>query len=127
MAILLVMTTVAFRLFDYLTDFFAEYCLNKANATSDQHKRYIWHFLKANFEQNTRAELLNLLGYRIEDVNEKLRQHIGDGQRNSIDAEADQSRIDSFDFGDLSQAVKESQPATKYKIQTGEGTYYSNS
>lgn len=100
----------------------AEYCLNKANATNDQHKKYIWHFLKANFEQNTRAELLNLLGYRIEDVNEKLRQHVGvEEKQNSIDALADQSRIDSFDFGSLNQAVDEVKPAKTLKIQTGDG------
>lgn len=99
----------------------AEYCLNKANATNDQHKKYIWHFLKANFEQNTRAELLNLLGYRIEDVNDKLRQHIGGEKTNSVDGLSDQSRIDSFDFGGLNQAVEEVKPVKQFKIQTGDG------
>lgn len=95
--------------------------MNKANATTDQHKKYIWHFLKANFEQNTRAELLNLLGYRIEDVNEKLRQHIGEEKRNSVDGLADQSRIDSFDFCGLNQAIDEVKPAKSFKIKTGDG------
>lgn len=44
----------------------------------DQHQKYIWHFIKANFEQNPRVELLNLLGYSIDDVNLKLKDHIGD-------------------------------------------------
>lgn len=95
--------------------------MNKANQTNDQHKKYIWHFLKANFEQNTRAELLNLLGYRIEDVNDKLRQHIGESKQNSVEALNDQSRIDSFDFDSLSQAVEEVKPVKKFKIQTGNG------
>lgn len=41
---------------------FAEYCKQKADQTHDQHSRYVWYFLKANFDQNPRAELLNLLG-----------------------------------------------------------------
>lgn len=87
-----------------------EYCLNKSNETNDQHKKFIWHFLKANFEQNPRAELLNLLGkilqnrggnsgvqisklsgYRIEDINNKLDQHIGGSVLQSkIDGLADE-------------------------------------
>lgn len=51
--------------------------MNKADLTDDQHKKYIWHFLKANFEPNPRSELLNLLGYRIEDINEKLSEKVG--------------------------------------------------
>lgn len=77
--------------------------------------------MKANFEQNTRAELLNLLGYRIEDVNDKLRQHIGAEKTNSVDSLSDQSRIDSFDFGGLNQAVEEVKPVKQFKIQTGDG------
>lgn len=56
---------------------FTEYCLNKADSTDDQHKKYIWHFLKANFDVSPRSQLLNLLGYRIEDINEKLNEKLG--------------------------------------------------
>lgn len=77
--------------------------------------------MKANFEQNTRSELLNLLGYRIEDVNEKLRQNIGVEKRNSIDALTDQSRIDSFDFSGVNQAIDEVKPVKKFQIKTGDG------
>lgn len=41
---------------------FSEYCRQKANETSDQHNRFIWYFLKAYFEENPKAEFLNLLG-----------------------------------------------------------------
>lgn len=64
---------------------FSDYCLNKANEIDNQHKKYIWHFLKANFEQNPRTELLNLLGYSIEDVNNKLKEHVGDILQNNFD------------------------------------------
>lgn len=65
--------------------FFSEYCLNKADEIDNQHKKYVWHFLKANFEQNPRTELLNLLGYSIEDVNNKLKEHVGDILQNNFD------------------------------------------
>lgn len=75
---------------------FTEYCLNKADATDDQHKKYIWHFLRAQFEQNSRAELLNLLGYRIEDVNGKLNQVVGKSQ-NNVDQLTDEfSRVRNY-------------------------------
>lgn len=70
-------------------NFSSEYCLNKAEITNDQHKKFIWHFLKANFEQNPRAELLNLLGYRIEDVNGKLSQFVGKQLQNNVDGLVD--------------------------------------
>jgi protein transport protein SEC31 len=63
---------------------FTEYCSRKADSADDQHKKYIWYFLKANFEDNPRAELLNLLGYRIEDVNNKLNQYINKNSADSL-------------------------------------------
>lgn len=56
---------------------FIDYCKNKADLTTDQHKKYIWHFLRAHFEENSQSELLNLLGYRLEDINNKLDQVVG--------------------------------------------------
>lgn len=41
---------------------FAEYCAEKADQMSSQHGRYVWYFLKANFETNPREQILNLLG-----------------------------------------------------------------
>ncbi|XP_049818141.1 protein transport protein Sec31A [Aethina tumida] len=99
---------------------FTEYCLNKADATDDQHKKYIWHFLRAQFEQNSRAELLNLLGYRIEDVNGKLNQVVGKSQ-NNVDQLTDEfSRLDDLNsdpFNSISQPKKK---LTSYKIKTGD-------
>ncbi|KAL1497928.1 hypothetical protein ABEB36_008808 [Hypothenemus hampei] len=109
---------------------FIEYCLNKSNETDDQHKKYIWHFLKANFEQNPRAEILNLLGYRIEDVNNKLNQHIG--QRvllNQIDQLNEQfagNRIEDYDnldpFNNIVQQNGDSKPFTPFKIKISDDT-----
>ena len=41
---------------------FTEYCCQKADASPDQHNRFVWYFLKAYFESNTNDEFLNLLG-----------------------------------------------------------------
>lgn len=68
----------------------ADYCLNKANNADDPHKKYIWHFLKASFEYDSRAELLSLLGYRVEDVQRKLVQHVDGHLKNNIENLSDQ-------------------------------------
>lgn len=41
---------------------YSDYCVQKANQMENQHGRYIWYFVKTNFEANPRAEMLNLLG-----------------------------------------------------------------
>lgn len=41
---------------------FIEYCRQRADEMPDQHSRYVWYFLKANFENNPHTEMLNLLG-----------------------------------------------------------------
>lgn len=41
---------------------FVDYCKQRADEMQDQHNRYVWYFLKANFETDPHAEMLNLLG-----------------------------------------------------------------
>lgn len=41
---------------------YIDYCRQRADETEDQHGRYVWYFLKANFEADPHAEMLNLLG-----------------------------------------------------------------
>lgn len=45
---------------------YADYCRQRADKSTDQHGRYIWYFIKANFELNPKEEMLNLLGKRQE-------------------------------------------------------------
>lgn len=47
---------------------YTDYCREKAEQMTDQHGRYIWYFLKANFEDNPTKEMLNLLGKRDSQV-----------------------------------------------------------
>lgn len=51
---------------------FAEYCKEKADQMSSQHGRYVWYFLKANFDANPREQMLNLLGYNADDMEAKF-------------------------------------------------------
>lgn len=41
---------------------FIDYCRQRADEMNDQHNRYVWYFLKANFADDPHAEMLNLLG-----------------------------------------------------------------
>ncbi|RZC32965.1 transport Sec31A [Asbolus verrucosus] len=96
---------------------FTEYCLNKADSTDDQHKKYIWHFLRANLDENPRVELLNLLGYPIEDVNNLLNHHLNKNTVDGLTSRIANLNKDPFD------AIAESKPATApFKIITGEDT-----
>ncbi|XP_038108125.1 protein transport protein Sec31A isoform X2 [Culex quinquefasciatus] len=59
---------------------FGEYCRQKADQTADQHSRFLWYFLKANFEENPQAEMLNLLGYHTEDIANKFKKYTESGK-----------------------------------------------
>lgn len=52
---------------------YIDYCCQKADEyEGDQHKRFIWYFLKAYFEENPMDEFLNLLGkiiYKFININ----------------------------------------------------------
>lgn len=41
---------------------FTDYCRQRADDMPDQHNRFLWYFLKANFEKDPHTEMLNLLG-----------------------------------------------------------------
>lgn len=41
---------------------YVDYCRQRADEMPDQHNRFVWYFLKANFEPDPHAEMLNLLG-----------------------------------------------------------------
>lgn len=68
---------------------FGEYCRQKADQTQDQHSRFLWYFLKANFEENPQAEMLNLLGYHTEDIANKFKKYTESGKEAEVTAPAD--------------------------------------
>uniref|UniRef100_A0A182XC07 Protein transport protein Sec31A n=1 Tax=Anopheles quadriannulatus TaxID=34691 RepID=A0A182XC07_ANOQN len=73
---------------------FADYCRQKADQTNDQHSRFMWYFLKANFEDDPHAEMLNLLGYQADDTANKFKKYVVDGPKgdesNPVDGLTDQ-------------------------------------
>ncbi|XP_052843381.1 protein transport protein Sec31A isoform X2 [Drosophila gunungcola] len=62
---------------------YSEYCRQRADDTLDQHGRYIWYFIKANFELNPKEEMLNLLGYNKDDTDSKFNKFIKETEGNS--------------------------------------------
>uniref|UniRef100_A0A182Y5Z2 Protein transport protein Sec31A n=1 Tax=Anopheles stephensi TaxID=30069 RepID=A0A182Y5Z2_ANOST len=122
---------------------FIEYCRQKADQTTDQYSRLMWYFLKANFENDPHAEMLNLLGYQADDTANKFKQYVLDGPKNedsnAVDGLSDQmaglSRItdnnavfDAIAAGskqsetDKSAAAKQNGTGGEvpYKIRTGQ-------
>uniref|UniRef100_A0A182WEU1 Protein transport protein Sec31A n=1 Tax=Anopheles minimus TaxID=112268 RepID=A0A182WEU1_9DIPT len=73
---------------------FVEYCRQKADQTTDQHSTFMWYFLKANFENNPHAEMLNLLGYQSEDMASKFKKYVVEDPKsedaNAVDGLSDQ-------------------------------------
>lgn len=69
---------------------FIEYCNKKAISSKNKHEIMVWNFIKANFAHNRKEELLNLLGYKPEDVNTNLRNHIKRSDDNEVNQLSDQ-------------------------------------
>lgn len=69
---------------------FLEYCNTKASSAQTMHDSMIWCFIKANFDPNRKKELLNLLGYKPDDVNSNLRKFINKPGNNDISQLSDQ-------------------------------------
>lgn len=51
---------------------FISYCQKKIDASQTDFEKNVWSFLKVNFEEDSRGKYLELLGYRREDLGEKI-------------------------------------------------------
>ncbi|CAH0386488.1 unnamed protein product [Bemisia tabaci] len=51
---------------------YIEYCQNKVASHSDPHTQDIWNFIGANFQVDSRAQMLNLLGFTEESISNQL-------------------------------------------------------
>jgi protein transport protein SEC31 len=51
---------------------YSEFCEAKIASSTTPHERSVWNFLHANFQTNTRAELLSLLGFKSDEINNKV-------------------------------------------------------
>ncbi|XP_028162215.1 protein transport protein Sec31A [Ostrinia furnacalis] len=96
---------------------FAEYCRARGDAASDQHERYTWFFLRANFLPNFREEVLNLLGFKQDDIPSKFKSNgvPGDGTQpdvaalsrgESTETEAELSTDTSTDLSDATTLIE---------------------
>ncbi|XP_061439167.1 protein transport protein Sec31A isoform X15 [Rhineura floridana] len=51
---------------------FVNYCQKKIDAAKNDFERNVWSFLKVHFEEDSRGKCLELLGYRKDDLGEKI-------------------------------------------------------
>lgn len=56
------------------TEQYSDYCKGKADKTTDVHRKKIWNCMSVYFGENVTKEILELLGYNIETMNNKLNQ-----------------------------------------------------
>ncbi|XP_075980743.1 COPII coat complex component secretory 31 [Anticarsia gemmatalis] len=101
------------------TDRLAEYCRQKGDATTDQNERYTWFFLRANFLPTFRSEVLNLLGFKQDEILSKFKsattpsgdttqtdQHAGLSRGESTETEAELSTDTSTDLSDAHTLIE---------------------
>ncbi|XP_062899524.1 protein transport protein Sec31A isoform X2 [Mobula hypostoma] len=73
---------------------FVEYCQSKINAAQTDFERNVWGFLKVNFEKDHRNKYLELLGYKKEELAEKIASALQSGA-GKIGLPSDQAPRDS--------------------------------
>ncbi|XP_043253863.1 protein transport protein Sec31A [Colletes gigas] len=66
------------------TEQYSDYCKGKAEKTTDVHRKKIWNCMSVYFGENLTKEILELLGYNIETMNNKLNQLVPQEDINNI-------------------------------------------
>ncbi|XP_030046476.1 protein transport protein Sec31A isoform X2 [Microcaecilia unicolor] len=74
---------------------FVEYCQKKIEASQTDFEKNVWSFLKVNFEEDSRGKYLELLGFRKEELSQKIAcaldsNSVVDGELNEAFKESDQ-------------------------------------
>ncbi|XP_062489938.1 protein transport protein Sec31A isoform X14 [Pezoporus occidentalis] len=75
---------------------FVNYCQKKIDMAQADFEKNVWAFLKVNFEEDSRAKYLELLGYRKDDLRKKImstlnEESLTDGDLGEASAESDES------------------------------------
>ncbi|XP_065452086.1 protein transport protein Sec31A isoform X14 [Chrysemys picta bellii] len=75
---------------------FINYCQKKIEAALTDFEKNVWSFLKVNFEEDSRGKYLELLGYRKDDLGQKItsalnKESLVDGKPEEALKESDQS------------------------------------
>ncbi|XP_015176477.1 PREDICTED: protein transport protein Sec31A isoform X2 [Polistes dominula] len=63
---------------------YADYCKGKIDNATDEHTKKIWSCVKAYFNNNVTKDILDLLGYNIEAMNNNLNQYIPQDEINTL-------------------------------------------
>jgi len=66
------------------TEQYSDFCKEKVNRSSDEHSKKVWSCVRAYFDENATKSILELLGYNIETINNKLNQFIPQDDMNNI-------------------------------------------
>ncbi|XP_065592729.1 protein transport protein Sec31A isoform X7 [Cyrtonyx montezumae] len=90
---------------------FVSYCQKKIDMAQADFEKNVWAFLKVNFEEDSRAKYLELLGYRKDDLRNKItsalnlnKECCADGELGEAPAESD---VPLLNEGDEGQAAEE--------------------
>ncbi|XP_014736032.1 PREDICTED: protein transport protein Sec31A isoform X3 [Sturnus vulgaris] len=87
---------------------FVSYCQKKIDMALADFERNVWAFLKVNFEEDSRAKYLELLGYRKDDLRKKItsalnKEGLADGVLGEAPAESDGSVPNEGDEGQTTE------------------------
>uniref|UniRef100_A0A0A1X6V3 Protein transport protein Sec31A n=1 Tax=Zeugodacus cucurbitae TaxID=28588 RepID=A0A0A1X6V3_ZEUCU len=82
---------------------YVDYCRERADQTPDQNGRYLWYFIKANFELNPKEEMLNLLGFNKEDIDSKFAKFVKEDEAQQNDVDQVTNRIANLSHSDSSE------------------------
>lgn len=55
---------------------YSDFCKGKAENAPNDHKRKVWNCIGAYFGENVTQELLELLGFNIDEMSTKLNQYV---------------------------------------------------
>ncbi|XP_032042366.1 protein transport protein Sec31A isoform X2 [Aythya fuligula] len=103
---------------------FISYCQKKIDMAQADFEKNVWAFLKVNFEEDSRAKYLELLGYRKDDLRNKITSALNkegraDGELGEAPTESDASVPNERDEGQaaeepfLGERVKDNKQETE--------------
>ncbi|XP_036231501.2 protein transport protein Sec31A isoform X1 [Bactrocera oleae] len=82
---------------------YVDYCRERANQMLDQNGRYLWYFIKANFELNPKEEMLNLLGFNKDDIDIKFAKFVKEDEAQQNEVNQVTNRLANLSHSDSSE------------------------
>lgn len=61
-----------------------DYCKAKAENATDNHNKQVWSCLNAYFGENVTEDLMQLLGYNVDAMNNKINQYVPQSEVDAI-------------------------------------------